>query len=197
MPIIKKIAKEMPPLLFEGKEEWEGWLKKNHSTSCGIWMVFAKKGSGKQSVTYAEALEAALCHGWIDGQRQRHTEETFVVKFTPRGPRSIWSKINRDKALKLIASGEMREAGLKAIENAKKNGRWDSAYDSARTAKVPEEFQAALDANPKAKAFFETLNSTNRYSFLFRIQTAKKAETRERRITEFIRMLKAKQKFHP
>ena len=144
-----------------------------------------------------DALEAALCHGWIDGQKQAHDSEAWLQKFTPRGARSIWSKINREKAEQLIASGRMMPAGLRAIENAKRNGRWENAYHSAKGSTIPEDFLVAMAKNRKAKTFFETLNSANRYAILFRIQTAKKAETRARRIEQFIRMLARHEKIHP
>jgi len=177
--------------------DWERWLKGHHESSAGVWLMIAKKGSSLASVSYAEALETALCHGWIDGQKQAHDSEAWLQKFTPRGARSLWSKINREKAEQLIASGRMTPAGLKAIENAKRNGRWENAYHSAKSATVPEDFLAALAKNRKAKTFFDTLNSANRYAILFRIQTVKKAETRARRIEHFIGMLARHEKIHP
>ncbi len=150
-----------------------------------------------QSVSYKEALEAALCYGWIDGQKKPENEHTWLQRFVPRSSRSVWSKINREKALALIASGEMKTAGLEAIENAKKSARWDSAYDSPSGATVPPDFQAALDANPRAMEFFKTLNRANSYAILWRIQTVKKAETRTRKIEQFIAMLERKEKLHP
>ena len=167
---------------MEGMKDWERWLTGHHESSPGVWLMIAKKGSALTSVSYAEALEAALCHGWIDGQKQAHDSEAWLQKFTPRGARSIWSKINREKAEQLIASGRMMPAGLRAIENAKRNGRWENAYHSAKGSTIPEDFLVAMAKNRKAKTFFETLNSANRYALLFRIQTAKKAETRARRI---------------
>ncbi len=150
-----------------------------------------------KTLTYAEAVEAALCYGWIDGQGKSIDDTAWLQKFTPRGPRSVWSKINRQKAETLIASGRMQPAGLAAIERAKQNGQWDNAYDSHRTATVPDDLQAALDANAKAKAFFATLDSANRYAILWRLQTAKRAETRARRIEQFINMLENHEKLHP
>lgn len=169
----------------------------HNDTSAGLWLRLAKKGATLPSVTYAEALDVALCHGWIDGQKKKWDDESWIQRFTPRGPRSIWSKINRAKALGLIEEGRMQAGGLAAIERAKANGRWTAAYDSHRTAQVPPELEAALGRNPKAKAFFEALNSQNRYAILYRIQTAKKVETRQRRIDQFIRMLEQHQKLHP
>jgi len=185
-----------PVKLFKSKRDWAVWLEKNHNKSAGLWLRLAKKDSGLQSVSYKEALEVALCHGWIDGQKRPESEEAWLQRFVPRSSRSIWSKINREKALALIASGEMKPAGLAAIENAKTNGRWDAAYDSPAGSTVPRDFQAALDANPRAKAFFKTLNSANRYAVLWRIQTAKRAETRARKIEQFIEMLNKGEKIH-
>lgn len=178
-------------------KDWERWLRSHHESSPGVWLMIAKKGSALASVSYAEALEAALCHGWIDGQKQAHDSEAWLQKFTPRGPRSIWSKINREKAEQLIASGRMTPAGLKATENAKRNGQWENAYQSPKGSTIPEDFLVALAKSGKAKNFFETLNSANRYAILFRIQTAKKAETRARRIEQFIAMLERHEKIHP
>jgi uncharacterized protein YdeI (YjbR/CyaY-like superfamily) len=148
-------------------------------------------------VSYPEALEMALCYGWIDGQKQRHDESGWLQRFTPRAPRSVWSKLNRDRAEALIAGGEMRPPGLAEVERAKSDGRWDDAYDSQRTAVVPGDLKAALEEHPEAKAFFETLNSANRYAIVWRLQTAKKAETRERRLRQFIEMLERHEKLHP
>jgi uncharacterized protein YdeI (YjbR/CyaY-like superfamily) len=157
----------------------------------------AKKGSAGQSVTYSEALEVALCFGWIDGQKKGESEAAWLQKFIPRANRSIWSKINRKKALALMEDGRMKPAGLRAIERAKANGSWDAAYDSPSTATVPNDLQAALDKNARAKAFFATLDSQNRYAVLYRIQTVKKAETRSRKILQFIEMLARNEKLHP
>jgi uncharacterized protein YdeI (YjbR/CyaY-like superfamily) len=148
-------------------------------------------------VSYMEAVEVALCYGWIDGQKRPESEQTWLQRFVSRSGKSIWSKINRDKALALIVGGEMKAAGLEAIENAKRDGRWDAAYDSPSGATVPGDFQAALDANLKATAFFKTLDRANRYAVLWRIQTVKKAETRARKITQFIAMLEREEKIHP
>jgi len=185
-----------PVKLFQSKEAWAKWLDKNYEKSAGVWLRIAKKGASVKTLTYQEGLEVALCYGWIDGQKRPESEETWLQRFVPRGSRSVWSKINREKAQALIASGEMKAAGLAAIENAKKSGRWASAYDSPSGATVPGDFQAALDANPSAKAFFETLDRANRYAVLWRIQTVKKAETRARKIEQFIAMLERKEKIH-
>jgi len=187
---------ELPTLPFESKKKFAEWLAKAHDTSAGLWLKIAKKATGIPTVTYAEALDVALCYGWIDGQKGSFDDQYFLQKFTPRRPKSIWSKINVGKVERLIASGEMKPAGLKAVEAAKQDGRWDAAYASQKNITVPEDFQSALEKNKKAKAFFATLNSTNRYAFLFRIQTAKKAETRVKRIGQFVEMLERGEKFH-
>jgi uncharacterized protein YdeI (YjbR/CyaY-like superfamily) len=184
-------------VLFEQQNDWATWLDKNYATSSGLWLRLAKKAADIKSVSYAEALDVALCYGWIDGQKKSYDEQSWLQKFTPRGKKSIWSKINREKAQELIERGQMQLAGLQAIELAKQDGRWDAAYDSQSNATVPSDFQAELDKNAEAKAFFATLNSANRYAILFRIQTAKKAETRTKRIQQFIRMLENNEKLYP
>lgn len=184
-------------LLFRSKQDWAAWLEKHHRQGTGLWLRLAKKNSGLQSVSYSEALEVALCYGWIDGQKRPESEQAWLQKFLPRSDRSLWSKINRDKALVLIASGEMKPAGLEAVERAKKNGRWDAAYDSPKGASVPSDLQSALDANPRAQAFFQALDQANRYAVLWRIQTVKKAETRARKIEQFVAMLERREKLHP
>jgi uncharacterized protein YdeI (YjbR/CyaY-like superfamily) len=161
-----------------------------------LWLRLAKKGSGLQSVRYGEALQVALCYGWIDGQKRPESERAWRQRFVPRSERSIWSKINREKALALIASGQMKTAGLEAVERAKKGGRWESAYDSPKGAVAPGDFQAALDKSPRAKEFFQGLDSANRYAVLFRIQTVKKAQTRARKIREFVEMLERGERIH-
>lgn len=193
----KKTPAELPRRLFKRPADWAAWLAKNHARSPGLWLQLAKKASGVQSITYPEALEAALCWGWIDGQKKSCDEKTWLQKFTPRGPRSLWSRINREKAQALIAAGQMQPAGLAVIDRAQQNGQWDAAYAGQRTSSVPADLKAALDANPKAKAFFAALNSANRYAILFRLQTAKKAETRARRLEQFVRMLENHEKLYP
>lgn len=188
---------ELPIHYFERKQDWTAWLNKNHASSPGVWLQLAKKNADVSSVSYDEAIEIALCFGWIDGQKQAHTDQFWLQKFTRRSEKSVWSKINRDKALALIKTGKMKPAGLKEIESAKSDGRWDAAYDSSSKATVPTDFQSALDSNAPAKAFFGTLDSRNRYAVLFRIQTAKKAETRAKRISQFILMLERHKKVHP
>ncbi|HWW04435.1 YdeI/OmpD-associated family protein [Collimonas sp.] len=191
-----KVA-ELPIQLFDQQKDWAAWLKKNHDKASGVWLRLAKKNSDRGSVSYQEALELALCYGWIDGQKKSDDEDYWLQKFTPRSARSIWSKINRDKALLLIETGRMAPPGLKEVERAQSDGRWDAAYDSASSSTVPADFQAALDASPRAQAFFATLNGSNRYAVLFRIQTAKKAETRAKRIQDFTHMLERHEKLHP
>ncbi|MFN8383169.1 MAG: YdeI/OmpD-associated family protein [Anaerolineales bacterium] len=186
---------ELPTLPFESKKKWTDWLAKQYDKSAGVWLKIAKKGSGIPSVTYQEALDVALCYGWIDGQKGSFDEKYFLQKFTPRRPKSIWSKINVEKAERLIASGEMKPTGLKAVEAAKQDGRWAAAYASQKNIVMPVDFQSALKKNKKAMAFFETLTGSRRYSFLFRIETAKKAETRAKRIHQFVEMLERGETF--
>jgi len=182
--------------LFATPSAWEEWLEENHSKSSGLWLRLAKKGSSLRSVTYAEALEAALCYGWIDGQKRGESDEAWLQRFLPRSAKSIWSKMNREKALALAAGKKMKAAGHAAIAAAKQNGSWDAAYDSPKSAQVPEDFQYALHASPRAAKFFEELDGANRYAVLFRIQTVKKAETRSRKIREFIEMLEKGERIH-
>lgn len=185
-----------PVRLFATQAEWAVWLDKNHRGSQGLWLRLAKKGAGLRSVTYAEALEIALCYGWIDGQKRGENEQAWLQRFIPRSAKSIWSKINREKADALIACGRMKPAGLEAVERARNAGTWDAAYDSPKTARVPEDFEAVLDTSPRAREFFQTLDGANRYALLFRIQTVKKAETRARKIREFVEMLERKERIH-
>jgi uncharacterized protein YdeI (YjbR/CyaY-like superfamily) len=192
-----RAGSNLPVQLFEDKKGWEDWMDKNHLTSSGLWLRIAKKAANIKSLSYAEALGVALCYGWIDGQKKTYDETTWLQKFTPRGPRSIWSTINREKAKELIKKGLMKPAGLRAIERAKENGQWGAAYDSQSKITLPEDFQAELDKNPKAKAFYGTLNSINRYAILFRLQTPKKPETRAKRLRQFIDMLEKNEKLHP
>ena len=187
---------DLPILPFANKKKWADWLAKHHDKSSGVWLKLGKRASGISSITYEEALDVALCYGWIDGQKKGFDEQYWLQKFTPRGPKSIWSKVNTEKVAKLIASGEMKPGGLKAIEAAKKDGRWEQAYASQKNISIPEDFQAALEKNKQAREFFASLKSAERYSFLFRIQTAKKAETRAKRIQQFVEMLERHEKIH-
>jgi uncharacterized protein YdeI (YjbR/CyaY-like superfamily) len=188
---------EAPVKLFKNQKAWEDWLEKHADSSTGLWLRIAKKSSKLKSISHQEALDTALCHGWIDALRKTLDDDSFIQRFTPRTKKSLWSKINRDKALSLIKSGRMRPGGVAAIEAAKGDGRWQAAYDSHRTSTVPQDLQEELDRNPKAKAFFATLNSQNRYAVLFRIQTAAKSETRKKRIAQFVEMLEQHRKLHP
>jgi uncharacterized protein YdeI (YjbR/CyaY-like superfamily) len=193
----KKPSADLPVVLFQDAPAWAGWLEEHHATSSGVWLRIAKKGSALESVSYLEALEAALMYGWIDGQKKSFDDASWLQKFTSRGAGSLWSKVNREKAEALLASGRMKPAGLAAVEQARQNGRWEAAYDRQGAATVPGDLQAALDESPRAKAFFATLNSVNRYAILFRIQTVKKAETRAKRIQQFVKMLEEQKKIHP
>jgi uncharacterized protein YdeI (YjbR/CyaY-like superfamily) len=181
---------------FRTQRDWASWLEKNHEKSPGVWLQLAKKAAPVESVSCDEAIETALCYGWIDGQKKAHDEQYWLQKFTPRSKRSIWSKINTGKALALIKAGKMKPSGLQEVERAKSDGRWDAAYDSSSKASVPGDFQAALDGNPRAREFFQSLDGRNRYAVLFRIQTVKKAETRARKIARFVQMLERHEKVH-
>lgn len=190
----------MPELerhLFPTPADWEAWLEEHHAGAPGVLLVFGKKGSGVQTVTYAEALEVALCYGWIDGQVNRLDEKTYLQRFTPRRARSPWSRINVGHAERLIAEGRMRPPGLREIERAQADGRWEAAYDSPSNSRPPEDLLSALDETPAAKAFYETLTSANRFAIHYRLQTAKKAETRQRRMAQILEMLARGEKFHP
>jgi uncharacterized protein YdeI (YjbR/CyaY-like superfamily) len=181
---------------FKDPDAWESWLSKNQTAAVGIWIRIAKKASGKKSITYPEALEIALCYGWIDAQKKPESETAWLQRFMPRRPRSIWSKINREKAQALIASGRMKPAGLAEVERAQKDGRLEAAYESPSRATVPADFERELERNPKASKFFKTLSRANSYAILWRIQTAKKPETRARRIRTFIEMLEKGETIH-
>jgi len=192
----EKPAKELPVLSFATVRAWSAWMTANHASARGVWMKIARKASRQSSITYAEALDVALAWGWIDGQKGKHDDAWWLQKFTPRGPKSIWSKINREKAMALIAGGEMKPSGLAEVERAKQDGRWQAAYDSQSRAVVPSDLLAALNANEPAAQFFETLDSRNRYAVLFRIHTAKKPATRAMRIEKFVAMLARREKLH-
>jgi uncharacterized protein YdeI (YjbR/CyaY-like superfamily) len=187
---------QLPIVQFADTAAWNKWLEEHHAASPGVWLKIAKKASGIATVNHAEALEAALCYGWIDGQRAPHDESFFLQRFTPRRPRSKWSQVNRDKVTKLIAEGRMKPAGLAQIEAAKQDGRWEAAYAPQSSQAIPEDFQRALEQNPAAYEFFKTLRGTRRYSFLYRIQDAKRPETRARRIEQFVAMLANGQTHH-
>ena len=186
------------PTVFCGTvDEWHAWLAKNHETATGVWLRIAKKGSGIESARYPEVLDTAIAHGWIDAVRHKDDDHHFLQRFTPRGPRSKWSKINRDKAEKLIAERRMTPRGMQEVEKAKADGRWEAAYDSHRTMTVPPDLQHELDADPAVREFFDSLNSQNRYAILYRLHDAKRPETRERRLSQFVAMLKERKKLYP
>jgi uncharacterized protein YdeI (YjbR/CyaY-like superfamily) len=184
-------------LPFASRESWEAFLEERHATSDGLWLKIAKKGSGIDSVTYDQAVEVALCYGWIDGQVRRFDESYYLQRFTPRRPRSKWSKVNREKATDLIERGEMKAAGLREVERARADDRWDAAYDSPGTATVPEDLQRELEKNEQASTFFSELDGRNRYAILYQIQDARRPETRARRIQKYVAMLAERQKPYP
>lgn len=187
----------LPILLFRGADAFAKWLEDHHGSSPGVWLQLAKKASGARSVTYAEAVDVALAWGWIDGQKKAHDERHWLQKFTPRGARSLWSKINREKAMALIAAKKMMPPGLAEVERAKRDGRWHAAYDSPKSSTVPADLQAALDGHARARRAWATIDSANRYAILWRVQTAKKPETRARRITDLVAMLGRGELLHP
>jgi uncharacterized protein YdeI (YjbR/CyaY-like superfamily) len=187
----------LPTLPFASAAAWERWLEDGHTDREGVWIKMAKKDAGIDSVRYPEVLEIALCFGWIDGRREALDDRHFLQRFTPRRQRSRWSRINRETAERLIAEGGMRPAGLAEIERAKADGRWDAAYEGQRSITVPDDLQRELDARPQAKAFFEQLSSQNRYAILYRLQDAKRPETRARRLAKFLAMLEAGETIHP
>jgi uncharacterized protein YdeI (YjbR/CyaY-like superfamily) len=189
-------ADEIPQLRFKTKAAWAKWLAKHHTDEAGIWVELAKAGAGEKSINHAEALEVALCYGWIDGQAKSIDEHFWRQKFVPRRKQSLWSKINQEKALALIENGLMQPAGLAAIEQAKANGRWAAAYVGPKHSTVPPDLQAELDRLPTAAAFFATLDKQNRYAILFRLQTARKAETRAARLRKFVEMLERGERLH-
>jgi uncharacterized protein YdeI (YjbR/CyaY-like superfamily) len=192
------VASEPPELVVADARAWRAWLSRHHDEQDGVWLVLAKKGTTEPtSLTYDEALEEALCHGWIDGQNRRLDEATYRQRFTPRRRRSQWSKRNVGLAERLLAEGKMHAAGVAEIERAKADGRWDAAYAGAATIEVPADLVAALDAEPRAKALFAKLSGQNRYAILYRVTTARRAQTRARRIEEIVAMLARGETFHP
>ncbi|MNS41293.1 hypothetical protein D3C72_736430 [compost metagenome] len=188
--------KDLPVMPFESADAWRAWLDAHHAESGGVWVRIHKKASGRPTVTYAEALDEALCYGWIDSTKASWDETSFLQRFSPRKARSVWSQVNRDHVARLTEAGKMRPAGQKAIDEAKADGRWDAAYAPASRMTVPDDLQAALDASPEAKAHFETLNKANRYAILYRVQAVKKAETRLKRIAWAIDLLSKRQTIH-
>jgi uncharacterized protein YdeI (YjbR/CyaY-like superfamily) len=190
-------AGDDPKVRFASAAEWEQWLEVNHAASDGVWVEIAKKDSGIESVRYPEVLESALCFGWIDGRRDALDERFFLQRFTPRRSRSRWSRINRETAERLISEGRMRPAGLAEVKRAKADGRWEAAYEGQGRSTVPDDLQRELDARPKAKAAFAELNSQNRYAILYRLQDAKRPDTRARRLEKFVAMLEAGERIYP
>jgi uncharacterized protein YdeI (YjbR/CyaY-like superfamily) len=186
-----------PVLAFASREQWAAWLGAHRDAAAGVWLKIARTGLGIDSVTYAEALDVALCHGWIDGRKERFDDRHWLQRFTPRRPRSRWSKRNRERAEALIAGGDMTAAGLAEVERARADGRWERAYDSHSTATVPDDLRRELDRNPAAAAFFATLDSANRYAVLYRIQEARRPQTRAARIERFVAMLNRGERIHP
>ena len=186
----------LPTMACATLQDWEAWLSAHHQEIAGIWLKLAKKGSGIASLSYGEAVEGALCYGWIDSQKVAFDAEYWLQRFTPRRARSVWSRVNRDAALALIAAGRMKPVGLQQVELARSDGRWEAAYASQRTMAIPDDFQEELNHNPQAQAFYRTLNSANRYAILWRIETAKKQETRAAWIAKFIAMLTKGEKIH-
>jgi uncharacterized protein YdeI (YjbR/CyaY-like superfamily) len=187
----------LPIIPFASQQRWEEWLEAHHATAAGLWLKIAKKDAGVATISYTEALDSALCYGWIDGQKAAYDERFWLQRFTPRGRNSKWSRLNRDRATELLRQGRMKPAGLAQVERARQDGRWDAAYEPQRSATVPDDLQRELDQNPAAQAFFATLDSANRYAILYRIQDAKKPETRARRIAEYVAMLSEHRKLHP
>ncbi|MEV6162347.1 YdeI/OmpD-associated family protein [Streptomyces sp. NPDC052052] len=191
------MAEDLEIVSFESAEAFESWLNEHHSSSPGIWLKLRKKGRGVVALDYAGALDVALCYGWIDGQKGRFDDRSWLQRFTPRKPRSRWSKVNRDKVAALFEQGRMQPPGLAEVERAKADGRWDAAYDGAKSASVPDDLAEALAANPAAAEFFATLDGRNRYAVVYRVQDVKKPETRVRRIEKYVAMLAEQKKFHP
>lgn len=189
--------KKVEPLTFSTASEWDRWLAKHHATSGSVWLLIAKKDSGAKSVAIGDALDIALTYGWIDGQRKAFDGTHYLQLYAPRGKRSVWSKINREKIAALTAVGRMKPAGIAEVDRAKKDGRWDNAYDPPSRAQVPPDLAKALAARPKAKAAFEALNAQNRFAILFRLHHAKRPETRERNIAKYVAMLLKGEKLYP
>ncbi len=188
--------RDLPTRAFRSATAFRAWLDREHDHSDGLWLKIAKKGTGVKSVTYAEALDVALCFGWIDGQKARYDDTWFLQRFTPRRARSSWSQNNCDKVAQLLEMGLMEPAGLEQVERAKADGRWDAAYRGSRSITVPDDFQAALDANPAARDTFAAISRANRYAFLYRIHDAKRPQTRVSRIEKFVSMLAAGETLH-
>ena len=187
----------LPQIPFASGAEWEAWLEENHAVADGVWIKMGKKAAGVESVGHPEVLEIALCFGWIDSRREALDERWYLQRYTPRRRQSRWSRINRDTVERLTAEGRMRPAGLAEVERAKADGRWEAAYEAQASSTVPEDLQRELDARPEAKAFFNELNSQNRYAILYRLHEAKRPETRARRLAKFVDMLEKGERIHP
>jgi uncharacterized protein YdeI (YjbR/CyaY-like superfamily) len=188
---------DLPIISFASRDGWEAWLDEHHADSDGLWLKIAKKGSGIESVTQPEALEVALCYGWIDSQAKTFDGDYWLQRFTPRSPRSKWSRVNRQKVEKLIEAGRMKPAGLREVERARSDGRWEAAYEAQSRATVPDDLRRDLEKSKVAREFFDTLDSRNRYAILHRIQDAKKPQTRARRIEKYVAMLNEEKKIYP
>jgi uncharacterized protein YdeI (YjbR/CyaY-like superfamily) len=189
--------RDIPVVSFASRDAWSAWLAERHAEVDGVWLRLERKSAGPVPLTHADALEVAIAHGWIDGTRKRLDDRHWLQRFTPRRPRSKWSKVNRDKAVELIERGEMMPAGLREVERAKTDGRWDAAYAGQRTATIPDDLRVELDRNPMARKRFAGLDSRNRYAILYRIDDAKRAETRARRIAKFVAMLNEGETIYP
>jgi uncharacterized protein YdeI (YjbR/CyaY-like superfamily) len=192
-----KPKRDLPVIAFKSREAWHDWLVSQASDSAGLWLKLARKSAGVASVSKSEAIDTALCHGWIDGQLDSFDDKYWLIRFTPRLPGSKWSERNRTRALELVEMGRMLPAGAKEIERAQRDGRWAAAYAPQSTAQVPDDLQAALNKNAKARRFFETLDRANRYAILYRIHNAKKPETRVAHVKKFVAMLTAGETIHP
>ena len=191
------VRHELPVIKLASRNAWAAWLGRRHADSAGVWLKIAKKAAGTHTVSYAEAVDVALCYGWIDGQKDKLDDDFWLQRFTPRRPKSKWSQRNRARALELIDTGEMQAAGLREVERAKADGRWDAAYEAQSSATVPDDLSRALKRDKKAAAFFAGLDSRNRYAILYRIQDAKKPETRARRVEQFVGMLHEGRTIYP
>ena len=191
-----EMHKDTPVYVFGNTKEWEEWLSKNHDKVAAIWLKFAKKNSGEKTMSYTEAVPVALCYGWIDGLLNKYEEQFYVIRFTPRKAKSVWSKRNREIVESLIKEGKMQPSGLAKIEAAKANGSWDNAYDSSKDMQMPEDFLRELAQDKKAEEFFKMLNRANTYAIAWRLQTAKKPETRAKRMKKLLDMLKRGEKLY-
>ena len=191
------MAAELPELLVPDADAWRAWLNENHATSSGVWLVLHKKGGSVTNLAFEHALDGALCFGWVDGQIGRRDDGSYVTRFTPRGPKSKWSKLNVANVERLEEAGLMTEAGRAVVDSAKEDGRWEAAYAGQASAEVPQDLADAIAANPDAQAMFDVLTSVNRYSLIYRTESAKKPETRARKIAEYVEMLARHESIYP